>query len=166
MRSWAYNKQAKRYIDKKTGRFLSKKEVKRRIKISKSLKKYFTEKKLKQIKTALPKQSRFVAPNLMRVKKGVYFDTVKGKILSAREAEQIIKKYEEQKVSFHRFLFDCYYYRSNEIIFEQHIIAVKIQQTYYSLDEYKHKAIQMHAVQFENHHVRDITYNGVETIRV
>jgi len=166
MRSWKYNKKIKRYIDRKTGRFISRKEVKRRIKISKSLKKYFTEKKLKQIKTTLPKQGRFVAPNLMRIKKGVYFDTVQGKILSAREAEQIIKRHEEQKVSFHRFMFECYYYRSNEIIFENHVIAVKIESTYHSLDEYKHKAIQMHAVQFENHHVRDITYNGVETIRV
>jgi len=166
MHSWKYNKKSKRYIDKRTGRFISKKEVKRRIKISKSLKKYFTEKKLKQIKTSLPKQSRFVAPNLMRIKKGVYFDTVQGKILSAYEAEQIIKRHEEQKVSFHRFLFECYYYESNEIIFENHIIAVKIKSTYHSLDEYRNMAISMHAVQFEKHHVRDIQYNGVETIRV
>jgi hypothetical protein len=163
MVSWKYSKKSKRWIDVRTGKFISYKEVQRRRKISKALKQFYTQKRLKKIK--LPKQGRFVAPNLMRIKKGVYFDTVQGKILNAKEAEQIIRKYEEQKVSFHKFLFDCYYYRSREVIFESHIIAVK-SEINRSLDYYRLKAIRMHDRQFENHIVRDINYQGIETVYV
>jgi len=54
----------KRYRSKKTGRFIPRKEGLRRLRISRGLKKYYTEKKLK-------KQVRYVKRKIIKAKKRV-----------------------------------------------------------------------------------------------